>query len=88
MADPIPIGRAASWSGGEMACLCDDVIVLPDGRLKHCACPDSPIIGNVFDGLDDWPQGCYHEDGTMPESWDGYQTMAEFILETELTQNT
>ena len=32
----------------------------PDGKIKFCACDDSPVIGNVWDGINqkylDMPQ--------------------------------
>jgi MoaA/NifB/PqqE/SkfB family radical SAM enzyme len=32
-------------------CCCEDWIVKPDGTIKQCGCEDSPIIGNVTDGI-------------------------------------
>jgi MoaA/NifB/PqqE/SkfB family radical SAM enzyme len=32
-------------------CACDSIFIAPDGTIKYCGCDDSPIIGNVFDGI-------------------------------------
>lgn len=31
-------------------CVCDDWVVEPDGTIRQCGCPDSPIVGNVHTG--------------------------------------
>jgi len=30
------------------ACVCDSIIVRPDGAMKYCGCDDAPIIGSVY----------------------------------------
>lgn len=44
---------------GKTGCICPDLIVLPNGTIKGCACKDAPIFGNVFDPRipDFWQSG-------------------------------
>jgi organic radical activating enzyme len=39
-------------------CYCDTIFVTPDGVIKQCGCPRSPVIGNVFRGFK--PFGGYY----------------------------
>jgi MoaA/NifB/PqqE/SkfB family radical SAM enzyme len=47
-------GRAKRENTGwnEDDCPCGDIIIKPDGRLKLCGCTGSPIIGDVWDGME------------------------------------
>ncbi len=33
-------------------CICDDLIVEPNGNIKFCGCDDAPIVGSVFAGIE------------------------------------
>ena len=45
-------GRAKkTGSGWEEGCVCSDIIIKPDGKLKLCGCNKSPIIGDVWSGF-------------------------------------
>jgi hypothetical protein len=43
-------------------CCCADILVWPDGKVTQCGCEDSPLIGDVFNGInpmDDDRAMCY-----------------------------
>lgn len=47
-------------------CICENLFVKPDGSVKLCGCPDSPVIGNVNYGDVDIPENfemntCYKD---------------------------
>jgi hypothetical protein len=45
-------GRAARTGAGQgNHCVCSDIIIKPDGRLKMCGCHFSPIIGDIWRGI-------------------------------------
>jgi hypothetical protein len=48
--EPIAEGRAKEW-GTEGDCICSETFITPSGDIKWCGCSDSPIVGNVFDGI-------------------------------------
>lgn len=50
----INVGRAVESGVGQQNehCICPSIMVLPDGRVKGCGCPESPIIGNVREGIE------------------------------------
>jgi len=57
--EPLPHGRGAELMGYDAEnppeldgseCLCPTALIKPNGDVHQCGCPDSPIIGNVFDG--------------------------------------
>lgn len=50
------VGRAKkTGSGWADRCVCSDNIIRPDGSIKLCGCPSSPIIGSVRMGItDEW----------------------------------
>jgi organic radical activating enzyme len=59
---PIKEGRATVLKEAKSeGCCCETWFVLPNGQIKQCGCQDSPIIGNVYDGLTtQYPNlGCY-----------------------------
>jgi len=66
--DPQPYGRAIELLGLEEEeierdgtdCMCCDYIVKPNGDIHQCGCPDSPLIGNVWDGTDSPSSECCH----------------------------
>lgn len=62
----IPAGRALDnglWhEEAKNTCICDVVIVKPNGDVKWCGCEDSPVIGNVNTGvLFEGVCTCWHE---------------------------
>lgn len=44
--------RTMVWTT-EKGCTCNDWFIRPDGTIKACACPGSPVIGNVYSGVED-----------------------------------
>lgn len=50
------VGRAKKngigWSSfdGQRECVCSDRFIKPNGDIRFCGCPGSPIIGNVIGG--------------------------------------
>ena len=55
--------RAGRCKEGKKGCICDEIVIKPDGTVKGCGCPKSPIMGNVntsFEVPDDWEYDiCY-----------------------------
>ena len=51
--DPVGVGRAVVELGIEPQdkCMCEDLIVKPNGDLHICGCPDSPCVGDVWTGV-------------------------------------
>jgi hypothetical protein len=51
--EPVGVGRAVTELDIEPStyCMCDDLIIKPNGDLKLCGCEDSPIVGDVFGGI-------------------------------------
>lgn len=51
----INAGRAKrnqmAWDNSR--CVCDDIIIKPDGTIKPCGCARAPVIGNIWDGIDE-----------------------------------
>ena len=73
--NPIRAGRAQQlpeWQTRE-GCTCEGWIVHPDGQIKACGCEDSPVLGDVFDGID-------HEKypyATSCDCWNDWEEMEE-----------
>jgi hypothetical protein len=67
----IRAGRAAgrgfaNWEPTREGCPCETCMVKPDGTVRQCGCPRSPVIGNVWDGWEPMEnrsgfpeEGCY-----------------------------
>ena len=54
--------------GSDEGCVCQDLIVEPDGTIKACGCEDAPTFGTVFDTEipEDWEIGeCHKEQGAL-----------------------
>lgn len=55
MSGIIAQGRAkrtgSGWNTDE--CVCPDIFIRPDGKLKACGCNNSPIIGDIWNGVED-----------------------------------
>ena len=46
-------GRAKkTGSGWEEGCVCNDMLIKPDGKIKLCGCKRSPVIGDVWSGIE------------------------------------
>lgn len=61
----VAAGRAkktgAGWSDH---CVCSDIMIKPDGTLRLCGCNNSPVIGNVIDGIEKkWEDVIYNDRG-------------------------
>jgi len=72
---PIRVGRAKQLLDWETrdGCPCEGWMVLPDGHIKACGCEDSPVLGDVFDGID-------HEKypyATSCDCWNDWEEMEE-----------
>lgn len=51
---PSAAGRAKKTGAGWAEhCVCPDIIIRPDGKLKACGCPGSPVIGDVWEGIEE-----------------------------------
>jgi hypothetical protein len=48
-------GRAKKTGSGwnEDDCVCADLFVRPDGKIKLCGCQKAPVIGDTRSGIDD-----------------------------------
>ena len=47
-------GRAKkTGSGWGEHCVCSDLLIRPDGKIKLCGCTNSPIIGDIWSGISD-----------------------------------
>lgn len=60
--------KAGRCDFGSDKCICEDLIVKPDGTLKACGCEDAPSFGNVNDEInipENWESGtCHKKQGT------------------------
>jgi organic radical activating enzyme len=60
---PVEMGRAKkTQSGWATDCCCSDVQILPTGKIRMCGCKNSPIIGDVWNGIEDKWQKHMEED--------------------------
>jgi len=50
---PAAQGRAKKHGYWGEQCVCNDIIIKPDGKLKMCGCSRSPVIGDVWRGIDE-----------------------------------
>lgn len=46
-------GRGKNIRGAEDFCGCPDIFAQPDGKIRLCGCPEAPIIGDVFYGINE-----------------------------------
>jgi len=44
-------GRAKRNGYDGKGCVCSDIIIKPDGKLKACGCTKAPVIGDVWSGI-------------------------------------
>ena len=62
------VGRAKEGGiGWEEGCGCEDIFIDTDGNAHRCGCLGSPIIGDVFNGIENLELGncCYRIKGTV-----------------------
>ena len=53
MDGPVAQGRAKRTQVGYAErCVCDEPIIKPDRRIVACGCTRSPVIGNLYSGID------------------------------------
>lgn len=62
-------GRAKkTGSGWEEGCVCPDLFIRPDGEIKLCGCTRSPVIGDVWNGIESkWEKIIYDHEGFNDE---------------------
>lgn len=63
----IPEGRAKNnryvYAERKNSCVCNDLFIKPDGKIKLCGCKNSPVIGNVYNGIEEkWQDIIYNDD--------------------------
>jgi hypothetical protein len=57
-------GRAKKNGYDGKHCVCPDIIIKPDGKIRLCGCTKSPVIGDVFYGIEKkWEDIIYNDDG-------------------------
>lgn len=58
-------GRAKKTQVGyEEGCVCSDIMIKPDGKIKLCGCLRSPVIGDIWQGIDEkWERVINSNDG-------------------------
>jgi MoaA/NifB/PqqE/SkfB family radical SAM enzyme len=57
-------GRAKKNKYNGKGCICSDLIIKPDGKIRLCGCTRSPVIGNVWGGIEEkWEDIIYYDDG-------------------------
>jgi len=60
--------KAGKCKTGKIGCICEDMVIKPDGTVRGCGCDTSPIFGNINSKVTipgDWEWGmCYKEQPT------------------------
>ena len=58
-------GRAQKTGNGiSNHCVCSDIMIKPDGKIRLCGCTKSPIIGDIYKGIDEkWENIIYNNEG-------------------------
>ncbi len=64
MSGVIGQGRARKNGYTNEGCVCSDIIIKPDGKLRLCGCARSPVIGDVWSGIEEKWQN-YRDDNGM-----------------------
>jgi organic radical activating enzyme len=68
-------GRAKRNGYTGKNCVCDSIIIKPNGDLKFCGCDDAPIIGNVYYGIDDkWKEVIESDVYSQSNCWSNVKT--------------
>lgn len=59
------VGRAKKTGAGSSDhCVCSNIFIRPDGKIKLCGCARSPIIGDVWEGITEkWEDVINNDDG-------------------------
>jgi MoaA/NifB/PqqE/SkfB family radical SAM enzyme len=76
---PSAQGRAkrtgAGWSED---CVCPGMFIRPDGKIKPCGCTNSPIIGDVRNGIEeDWEKILQSDDFQYAECYTSWKKRKE-----------
>ena len=62
-------GRAIkTGSGWSDHCVCPDLIIRPDGKIKLCGCTKSPIIGDVWYGIKEKYENIIYNDENFQDN--------------------
>ncbi len=69
-----PINSGRCDFGHYDGCICSDVVIKPDGKLRFCGCDEAPIIGSVSRGIQKKYQKILEEH--EGECWKDYQETA------------
>jgi len=58
-------GRAKrTGSGWAEGCVCPGIVIKPSGKLRLCGCLRSPVIGDIWSGIDEkWETAIQDDDG-------------------------
>ena len=57
-------GRAKKMGYGGKRCVCSDYILKPDGTIRMCGCTRSPVVGDVWGGVEiEWEKEMNGSDG-------------------------
>lgn len=55
--------RTYTWQDEE-GCICSDILIRPDGKIKLCGCTKSPIIGDIWSGIEEkWEKIIQEDEG-------------------------
>lgn len=52
----------------EKGCVCGDLLIRPDGKIKLCGCRKSPIIGSVTEGISEYWNDVISDDSGYRET--------------------
>jgi MoaA/NifB/PqqE/SkfB family radical SAM enzyme len=57
-------GRAKDNDLGQSEeCCCSDLFITPEGKVKLCGCLDSPVIGDIYNGIEEeWENVLYNDE--------------------------
>jgi hypothetical protein len=51
---PIAEGRGERTGAGySKGCVCSDLLIRPDGKIKLCGCNKAPVIGDIWKGIEE-----------------------------------
>ena len=57
-------GRAKKNGYDFTHCICSNIILKPDGKIRLCGCTRSPVIGDIWEGIDQkWQDVIYENEG-------------------------
>jgi MoaA/NifB/PqqE/SkfB family radical SAM enzyme len=61
-------GRAKKNGYWSDHCVCADIIIKPDGKLRPCGCIKAPVIGDIWNGIEDKWQEVLDSDAFRDEN--------------------